>query len=793
MKSCFAIWRRSCGLWLLVGLLSVLMSGCNRHDLSFEDLRLRYRRTLLPPKVDRSDSLITARIAAADQAVEGYWNNMNRTPGRNYLWADSRDRFAEAQSLTMDYGRLEAMARAYYTLGSRYEGNDSLLREVIAGLDWMYQNRYNPGIPMYHNWWEWVIGVPMTLNNILVILYDDLTPQQWVNYLAAMDYYAPDVTFEGAATGANKIWQCGNMALRGILAQRPEQLQMAIDGLSTEFVYVSEKDGFYRDGSFVQHQWHPYNGGYGTSLLAHMASVIPLVQDSPWEVPQEYQQMLFEWVRNGYEPLLYRGAMMDMVRGREISRKTTSDRVAGHSVLVSMFKLSEIAPDAEKARLRSVIKAHMLADTCRDLLLDMPTYLVSEARALRDDKRVVPATTTTLNKVFGAMDRVVHVRPGFALGLAMSSARIENYETINGENLKAWYIGDGMTYLYDGDLRQFGEDFWPTVDAYRMPGTTVDTHKRKAETLPFAPGLLYADGYKSPETWVGGCSLFGEFGMAGMALKAFESTLQAKKSWFMVDDEIVCLGAGIVSRDHRTIETIVENRKLNDSLRYRFDLEGVPVLTHNGSLSTDHPKWVHFEGSDEGTSVGYYFLEPARVHLLRETRTGSWYEISQPYGDTTPIVKDYFTMWIDHGKNPHAATYAYVLLPGSNLEQTMLYARNPNVRVLANTPQVQAVKHRTEGVTGINFWEAGSLPQAGVRVSAPASVMLRETEEELWVGLSDPTHLQNEPVILELERVAESVLEDNPWITVLSMTPEVKLEVDLSGSLGQTLAVKLKK
>ena len=123
----------------------------------------------------------------------------------------------------------------------------------------------------------------------------------------------------------------------------------------------------------------------------------------------------------------------------------------------------------------------------------------------------------------------------------------------------------------------------------------------------------------------------------------------------------------------------------------------------------------------------------------------------------------------------------------------MLYARNPNVRVLANTPQVQAVKHRTEGVTGINFWEAGSLPQAGVRVSAPASVMLRETEEELWVGLSDPTHLQNEPVILELERVAESVLEDNPWITVLSMTPEVKLEVDLSGSLGQTLAVKLKK
>ena len=790
MNGYFAILKRSC--WLLL-LLGSLLSGCSRKNLSFDDLRLRYRRTLLPAKVDRSDSLIAARTAAADQAVETYWNEMNRTPGRDYLWTDSRDRFAEAQSLTMDYGRLEAMARACYTPGSRYEGNDSLLRDVIAGLDWMFQNRYNPDTPMYHNWWEWVIGVPMTLNNILVVLYDDLTPQQRANYLSAMDYYAPNVTFEGASTGANKIWQCGNMALRGIIAQRPEQVQMAIDGLSTEFVYVTTKDGFYRDGSFVQHQWHPYNGGYGASMLSHMASVIPLVHGSPWEVPQEYQQMLFEWVRNGYEPLLYRGAMMDMVRGREISRKGYGDRASGHSVLVSMLKLSDVAPDDEKARLRSVIKAHMLADTCRDLLLDMPTYLVGEARALREDKRVVPAEPGTLNKVFGAMDRAVHIRPGFALGLAMSSERIENYETINGENLKAWYIGDGMTYLYDGDLRQFGEDFWPTVNAYRMPGTTVDTRERKAETLPFAPGLLYADGYKSPESWVGGSSLFGEFGMVGMALKAFESTLTAKKSWFMVDNEIVCLGAGIDSRDNRTIETIVENRKLNDAMRYRFELEGVPVLTQNESRQVENPGWVHFEGSDEGTSVGYYFLEPARVNLLRETRTGSWYEISQPYGDKTPIVKDYFTMWIDHGKNPRGATYAYVLLPGSNLEQTMLYARNPNVSVLANTPQVQAVRHRTEGVTGLNFWEAGTLPQAGVSVSAPASVILRETEDELWIALSDPTHQQTGPITLEVAREAESVMVDDPRVKVLSLVPVVKLEVDVVGTLGETLEVKLKK
>ena len=104
------------------------------------------------------------------------------------------------------------------------------------------------------------------------------------------------------------------------------------------------------------------------------------------------------------------------------------------------------------------------------------------------------------------MDRAVHTTPQFAVGLAMSSARIENYETINGENLKGWYIGDGMTYLYDNDLRQYSESFWATVNPYRMAGTTVDTRPRKAETLPlqkpsalgrrqFDPGPLRQRGH----------------------------------------------------------------------------------------------------------------------------------------------------------------------------------------------------------------------------------------------------------------------------------------------------------
>lgn len=56
------------------------------------------------------------------------------------------------------YSRLYYMALAVSTPGSEFYGNDSLKRDVIDGMDWMEANRYNPSIPLYDNWWMFVIG-----------------------------------------------------------------------------------------------------------------------------------------------------------------------------------------------------------------------------------------------------------------------------------------------------------------------------------------------------------------------------------------------------------------------------------------------------------------------------------------------------------------------------------------------------------------------------------------------------------------------------------------------------------
>src|SRR5262249_52955105 len=97
---------------------------------------------------------------------------------------------------------------------------------------------------------------------------------------------------------------------------------------------------------------------------------------------------------------------------------------------------------------------------------------------------------------FASMDRVVALRPGFGFGLSMSSTRIANYESINEENLHGWFTGDGMTYLYIGNAdTQFTGDFWPTIDPYFLPGTTVETNPRANAA---------AAGKHTTQNWVGG-------------------------------------------------------------------------------------------------------------------------------------------------------------------------------------------------------------------------------------------------------------------------------------------------
>ncbi|MBZ4487485.1 polysaccharide lyase beta-sandwich domain-containing protein [Microbacterium sp. cx-55] len=743
----------------------------------FDGLRQKYATMLSGGQTfDGSDPDISARVASITASGQQYWDSMKKNADRNRLWDDSP--FGnDSASATRTYQHLRDMALAYVTQGSALQGSAQLRADLIGALDWMNANVYYNGATLYQNWWHWQIGAPLALNDIVALIYSDLTSTQVSNYMAAISYAQPTV----AMTGANRLWESQVIAISGINAQDAARVAAGRDGLSALFPYVTTGDGFYADGSFVQHNFYAYNGGYGASLLSGIADLMYLLDGSTWDVVDPNSAHVIEWVYDAYEPFIYKGNLMDMVRGREVSRFGAQDDAAAVSVLASISRLSEIAPAADAAAFRSMVKAWLSVDADKTFLSTVPVDLIVFAKGILGDASVPVRDELVTNRQFTGMDRTVHLRPGYGFGISMASSRIGGYEAINSENAKGWHTGDGMTFLYNNDLSQFHDGFWPTVDSYRLPGTTV----LKNTTQPA--------NSRTDKSWVGGASILDRYGVTGMDLHPVGRTLEGKKSWFMFDDEIVALGAGITSTDGIGTETIVENRKLNTA--------GDNALSINGAARPSTLGWTetaagvntaHLAGSVPGSDIGYYFPGGATVKGLREQRTGNWKQLnsSSEWANTTPITRNFLSLAVDQGTNPTNAAYSYVLLPGKTSAQVSGYAAAPDISILENSASVQAVRENDLNVTGINFWKDESTSAGGVTSDKKASVMLSSTADSVELSVADPTQKNAGHIYLSLDSAATGLISKDPEVTVLQYTPTIELKINVNNARGKDFNVK---
>ncbi|CAH1202142.1 hypothetical protein PAECIP111891_01983 [Paenibacillus allorhizoplanae] len=1066
-------------VFAFVGLLGATQVHATNDD--YDTMRIRWKSFLTGGTTfDTSDPDIAVKLNSVSQTN---WSTLIKTSNRTYLWSDL-NKTDDSSHITGSYLRIKMMALAYSTVGSSLYGNQDLRADIIDAMDWMYTNRYNETKSAYGNWWDWEIGTPLHINDIVVLMYEDLisTPEKITNYMMGIEKNSPDPNKvnngQYVPTGANLVWKCQVVALRGVILKSTTKLTSARDALNPVFDYVTSGDGFYTDGSFIQHNVYAYTGGYGVSLLQELANLLLLLNGSPWQPTYAGTANVYKWIYDSYEPLIYNGAMMDMTRGRAISRNYEQDHVIGHNVIASIIRLAQSAPTVDAQRMKAMVKAWIGADTQFNFYKDTNLSTTVIAKAIMSDSSIVPREEKVQTKVYAGMDQVVHIRPGFGFGVSMSSHRIGTYEATNGENLKGWYTGVGMTYLYNKDPLQF-TDYWPTVNKYRLPGTTVDTMPRADEE---------GAGYLSPKTWAGGTELQGQFATAGMDLKGYGSTLKAKKSWFMFDDEVVALGTGITSTDNRSIETTVENRMLtktqvtqgidpasppstpigSEPLRHKVyavtdsvndgnlpentfdnnfgtrwsssgdgqwiqydlgkiqsigylgisfmlqsarttnyevlvsedgqiwdqvfngtssivsdaqlqivdfpDTQGryVKIIGHQNSTgpwnsitevqiyapctagnllilpsvsplnvsavtgssgssntayvndndirtfwsATGDGKWLQvdlgsstaighvgisfeqgtekhyafeiqtsvdgttwtpiysgqntvlsseitaydvvdttaryvkfiFHGNDadlsnyvseiqvyapedagpvldplhatkkvkgdeqlvvngvtkpsglewtetmsnvsyaylEGTG-GYYFPQPTSLKGTRNVSQGSWSQLNKG-GPTTVLSKNYLTLWLDHGNNPFYQDYAYVLLPNKTASETASYSTNPNIELLVNNTNVQAVKEKTQGILGANFWSPSTFGY--LTASNPSSIMLKDQGSVLDVAVSDPTHLQAK-VTYEIHKAGLSVIEKDASITVLQLSPTIKFEVNTQAKDGKSHKIKL--
>ncbi|MFI9075966.1 polysaccharide lyase 8 family protein [Streptomyces sioyaensis] len=753
----------------------------------FDALRGRWCALTLGTGFDPAAPPYAAALEEAGALAGAFRAGMR--PAADSLWPDCR--YDPPSGITQSYGRLATMAQAYAQPGTGHTGDRGLAEDVLTGLGHLEATVYHTGTTRYGNWWEWQIGSPRLLLDTLAILDehlpDGLPGALRERCLAAVDHFVPDALlgdYTGTSTGANRVDLCRVVALRGILGRAPAKVALARDALSPVFPYVTRGDGLYADGSFVQHTWVAYSGTYGYVLLDGLGRLFTLLGGSSWQLTDPARQIVLDSVEHAYAPLLHNGLMMDSVNGRAVSRGylrsderqiMRSDHYHGHALIAAVALLAEGASAAERARWHAMIKGWTARDRVLPVLTDRQYTVADLARLHRIADSSVPAAPEPVgHRLFPAMDRAVHRRPGWAAGLAMASDRITYYENGNGENPRGWHTGAGMLYWWGAEFGgdQYTDAFWPTVDPYRLPGTTVST-KRLADNE--------GGGWGEPKPaarWVGGTT-DGEFAALGQDLRGLASTLTAKKSWFALADCVVCLGAGITAHDGVPAETVVDNRCLGESGTARLTVDGVRqpgTLGATRSFRCAH--WAHLAGHG-----GYVFPGGAPLTTLREARTGSWHDINTS-SSPRPFTRRYLTLWHDHGTDPADAGYAYLLMPGAG--RRTLAARAADRRwltVLANDAGRQAIAVERLGVTAANFWHAGS---AGpLTSSGPASVLVRERRPGRRPGGGGRTarlcvaapERSGETLEITWSRPVRAVLGHDPAIEVLAAGPTLRLRL----------------
>ncbi|MEV4456951.1 polysaccharide lyase 8 family protein [Microbispora sp. NPDC049633] len=692
-------------LFLQFSGLAALLSACappkesreETHAGAFALLRRRWREITLghPGAFDPAREPYRTRLARLGAQARRHRDAM--APTARSLWPD-----LPFPSLDATPARLRFMARAYALPGTGLTAEPGLGTAVGAGIAHYVRHVYAADAEQTGNWWDWQIGTPRALLDAAVLAAPHLTGAQGAALCEAVDGFVPESRlddYEGNSTGANRVDLCTVTLLRAIAGADPGRAALAAAALSPVFPYVTEGDGFYRDGSFVQHGSVPYQGGYGAVLLTGLATLFAVLRGTPWEIADPAARTVFDAVDRAFAPFVHDGACMDLVRGRGVDRRPFGDHRRGREIAAAVLLLAETAPEAERARWRAMVKGWAVRDTAKPMLRAAEASdLAFHARlaAVLRDATVPAAAEPAGHRLFPMSARAVHRAAGWCAALSMASSRVAHYEYGNGENLRGWHTGSGMLYWWArGHGDHYSDAFWPTVDPYRLPGTTVSTRR-----LPDGAGGEWGDT-RPPAAWVGGAT-DGVYAAVGQHLFGLESTLEAFKSWFFLDDAVVCLGAGITCRDGVPVETVVDNRR-------------------TGARLTFGTGWAHLEGHG-----GYVVPAGQSLRTLREDRTGAG------------VTRGYVTLWLDHGADPDAAGYVYHLLPGASRTATAARAADPGrARVLANTSAQQGVEVPSLGVTTVNFWTGGRA--GGLTASDPCAVLVRDLGDgTATVTVADP-------------------------------------------------------
>lgn len=542
--------------------------------------------------IEKRIEFLTGNGEGSLEIIEFYNKEMEKIIEEisNLDYEETKDNIVKIKVL---YAKLLLLCKGYYIKGTKYYNDESVVKFIEEKIEKFRNYFYNLNSVEHTNWWQWEIGIPFTMNDIFMLMKGKIKDEIIVENLKTSRYFQPDPRYSGnnpvaihpsgkplrLSTGGNRVDTIKISLFRGILLGDEDEVKLALESLPEVWEYNEKErgEGFYRDGSFIQHEAIPYAGGYGEVLLSGIGEILYVINDSEYISVVKKVDDLYEIILNSFEPFFYNGSFTDMLSGRGIDRANNSDSVIGHRILNDILVVSSIFEDYKYKKLEDIVLREIVKYGAEKYLEEEKSpFLYKKIKDLLEKSRgqEIEKYSNSI-KVCNKMARVMKREEKYAFGIAMHSPTIGNYEAMNGENLKGWYTGDGAYYLYDG-VNDY-KNYWRDVDYYYIPGTT--------EIKMDMEGLDAQRNFESSfvEDKVAYGISEGENGLVAMEFLNWNEKLKSRKSWALIDSKIIFIETDIESEEK--VYTTIFNRKYNNLPKILVDGQEIKEKYFNKKLS----------------------------------------------------------------------------------------------------------------------------------------------------------------------------------------------------------------
>nr|WP_302830815.1 polysaccharide lyase family 8 super-sandwich domain-containing protein [uncultured Bacteroides sp.] len=349
-------------------------------------------------------------------------------------------------------------------------------------------------------------------------------------------------------------------------------------------------------------------------------------------------------------------------------------------------------------------------------------------------------------------DDLIKKTPEYHLTINMASIRCDGLESAASfADAYNFYPTDGMTLF-----QRSGDEYFRIMGGWDVTASPGVTARRGMDKLTPVENWR---GYCSKYNYSAGATDGGVNAVAGYIFEKMNASdkdgvndrgnsnglneilynFKAYKSYFILDDYMIALGAGITNMRpelegdiHTTIEQTAWTNEVFTMKQGKKEKlpSGVNALSTSGKF----PLWLMQEDKFAYTTLPEF---TRKAFVSCETRPTDWIKRnrSNETKKNLPADTKIMRLWIDHGQQPVNDTYGYVVYMGKGTPADKL-----PFQVLRNDTLIQAVRSVDKKLLEAVFYPGSAVLKAkglSLSVSAPCAVLMKEEADSYIFSVTD--------------------------------------------------------